>query len=182
MMDVLYGEEVRPRLCFEFFEHLSGCVRCRQEYIELVETREMLAEWEPEEMVGEIVGISQNSISSGKLRPSLNWWPLSQKVAAGILIAVGAYTVFQAVGIVPARATVTVSEAQLTEVIHDVTLARQMEDWHEIGKALLSLKEEIEAKNRLTMHAVYEDMQTLEQRYVHALEESNQNVRTLMGQ
>jgi hypothetical protein len=75
-----------------------------------------------------------------------------------------------------------VSEAQLTEVIHDVTLARQEDDWRVIGEALLSLKEELEVKNRLEIRAVYEDMQNLEQRYVHALEESNRQVKTLISQ
>lgn len=182
MIDVLYGEEVRPRLCFEFFEHLAGCARCRQEYIELVETREMLVEWEPEEISREVAPVFQNVARPRKPRLSLNWWGLMQKVAAGVLIAVGAFSVLQAVGIVPTRSMVTVSEQQLTEVIHDVTLARQVEDWHEIGKALLSLKEEVEARNRLTLRTVYEDMQSLEQRYIQALEENNRNVKTLIGQ
>jgi hypothetical protein len=182
MMDVLYGEEVRPRICFDFFEHLGECSKCRQEYVELVETREMLAEWETEDLRGDLVGIPQAFVSSSlKPRASLNWWPLLQKVAAGVLIAVGAFWIFQAIGILPAPDTLAVSEAQLTEVIHDVTLARQVEDWHEIGRALLNLKEEMDAKNRLEMRAIYETMQDLEQRYVNALEESNRNVKVLMN-
>ncbi len=181
MIDILYGEEVRPRLCFEFFAHLGECTECRQEYIELIETREMLAQWEPEEITGEEVAIVRTGFDSRGSRRNWQWWSLLQKVAAGVLIAVGVFTVFQATGILPARDSAAVSEAQLTEVIHDVTLARQVEDWRVIGEALLELKEELEMKNQMEIRAVYEDMQNLEQRYVHALEESNRQVRTLMG-
>ena len=48
MIDVLYGEEVNPRLGFEFFQHLSQCSECNREYGEMVETREMLGEWKVE--------------------------------------------------------------------------------------------------------------------------------------
>jgi hypothetical protein len=177
MIEVLYGEVDQPRLSFEFFEHLSECTKCRQEYIELVETREMLAEWEPEEVAVN----SQSVISTPRPRLVLTWWPLLQKVAAGLLIAVGAYSVLQMAGLLPAHNSFTVSEAQLTEVIHDVTLARQVEDWRVIGEALLNLKEELDATNRLEIRAVYEDMQDLEQRYVHALEESNRHVKSLLN-
>jgi predicted anti-sigma-YlaC factor YlaD len=180
MIDVLYGEEDRPRVCFDFFEHLGQCSKCRQEYIELVETREILAEWEPEEMVGS--AIPQTSSGRLKFQASVNWGQWLQKVAATVLIAFGAFAVLQAIGILPARDSITVSEAQLTEVIHDVTLARQVEDWHEIGKALLNLKEEMEAKNRIEMRAVYENMENLERGFVQALEENNRNVKVLMKQ
>jgi len=182
MMDVLYGEEVGPRLCFEFFEHLAQCSKCNQEYAELVETREMLSEWEPEEMVSEVVAIPIPAIEYPDRKLSPKWWPLLQKVAAGVLIVFGAYSLVQSTGLLPEKGTVTVSESRLAEVIHDMTLARQVEDWREIGKALLAMQEGLEARNRMQVQAVYEDMQNLEQRYVHALEENNRQVKNLVGQ
>jgi len=181
MMDVLYGEEVGPRLSFEFFEHLAHCSKCNQEYAELVETREMLSEWEPEEMAAEPVAIPTSGIKYPDRKASLQWWPLLQKVAAGVLMVFGAYSLFQSTGLLPEKGTVTVSETQLAEVIHDMTLARQVEDWREIGKALLAMQEGLETRNRLQVQAVYEDMQNLEQRYVQALEENNRQVKNLVG-
>ena len=181
MIDVLYGEDVSPRRGLEFFEHIGECANCRQEYMKLVETREMLAEWEPEEAGSGIVQLPQTILQNKRPTPGQQWWPLLQKVAAGVLIVAGAFSLFQAVGISPSRGT-TVSEAQLAEVIHDVTLARQVEDWRVIGTALLELQENLDAKNRLEIRAVYDDMQTLEQRYVHALEESNRQVKSLVRQ
>lgn len=182
MMDVLYGEEVGPRQCFEFFEHLAQCSKCNQEYAELVETREMLSEWESEGMVSEVVAIPTPEVNYPDRKASAGWWPLLQKVAAGVLIVFGAYSLVQSTGLLPEKGTVTVSEARLAEVIHDMTLARQVEDWREIGKALLAMQEGLEARNRLQVQAVYEDMQNLEQRYVYALEESNRQVKTLISQ
>jgi len=147
-----------------------------------METRELLAEWESEEMAPETVAFSQASNRFSMRRKSQTWWPLLQKVAAGVLIAVGAFSVIQSTGLLPAGDTAMVSESQLAEVIHDVTLARQEDDWRVIGEALLSLKEELEVKNRLEIRAVYEDMQNLEQRYVNALEESNRQFKTLISQ
>jgi predicted anti-sigma-YlaC factor YlaD len=181
MIDVLYGEDVSPRQGLEFFEHIGKCATCRQEYMDLVETREMLAEWEPEETGSGIVQFPQTALPERTLKRGQQWWPLLQKVAATVLIVAGAFSVFQSAGILPSRGT-TVSQAQLAEVIHDVTLARQEQDWHVIGTALLELQENLEAKNTLGIRAVYDDMQTLEQRYVHALEESNRHVKALVRQ
>jgi hypothetical protein len=180
MMDVLYGEEVAPRLCFEFFQHLSDCSQCRQEYRELLDTRELLAEWETEDDYTGSVRVPQRAGFPPKILRQLQWWPLLQKVAATVLILVGAVSLLQTIGLGPQKAGV-VSDKQLTEILHDVTVARQVEDWRVIGKALLSMKEDLEDQDRLHIQAVYEDIHVVEQRFVQALEESNRNVRTLMG-
>jgi len=180
MIDILYGEEIHPRVGFEFFAHIGECDRCRGEYLELIETREMLAGWEPEEVDSDVAW-SPGSKDVSRRGLIVGWWPLLQKLAAAVLITVGALSVFQSIGVFPASGkAATISEAQLTEVIHDVTLARQVEDWRVIGEALLELKEELEARNQMQLRTVYEDLQTLEQRYVNALEESNRQVRMLI--
>jgi hypothetical protein len=180
MMDVLYGEEVAPRLCFEFFQHLSECAQCRQEYEELLGTRELLAEWKPEEHYTPLVRVPQKTAFKLKRLRYLQWWPLLQKVAATVLILVGAMALLQSIGLGP-RKTRTVSDTQFTEILHDVMLARQVEDWKVIGEALLTMKEQLEAQDRLQIQAVYEDLHVLQQRYVQALEENNRQVRTLIG-
>ena len=179
MMDILYGEDVSPRGCFEFFEHLGTCDRCRDEYLELLETREMLGEWAAEEIVPPEV--ETPSAVAWKPRRRVQWWPLMQKVAAGVLILVGAFSIVQSFGVLPSRNMVA-SEARLAEFIHDVTLAQREDDWRMIGEALLSLKEEVDAQNRLGMENVYQDMRSQEKRFVEALEESNRYVKTLITQ
>ena len=54
MMDVLYGEELNPDRCLEFFRHLESCPDCKAEYLELVETRSLLAQWDLGQAVPEV--------------------------------------------------------------------------------------------------------------------------------
>ncbi len=49
ILDVVYGEELQSRVCFDFFKHLDGCPDCSSEYREFMTTREMLQGWELEE-------------------------------------------------------------------------------------------------------------------------------------
>jgi hypothetical protein len=178
MMDILYGEEVSPRQALEFFKHLSDCPSCEKEYLEFVQTREVLAEWKPEEATELKFDLPQIAVSRSAWRT--DWWPLVQKVAAVILIAAGAISLTQWIGLWP-RPNATVSEIQLAEMVHDLMVERQVEDWRVIGAALLSLKEELETKNRVEMQTVYQDMFNLEQRYVKALEDNNRQVQTLLN-
>jgi hypothetical protein len=179
MMDVLYGEDVQPRQAFEFFSHLKDCTRCEQDYVELVETRELLSEWSVEEAQGPLVDFNSSSPVTGYWK-SVEWGTLLQRVAAGFLILMGAVAVLQSSGLI-ARPEAGVSESQLTEMIHDVVLARQVEDWKVIGAALLELKEEMEAQDRLHMKSVYEDLYSLENRYIEVMEENNRHIQTMLS-
>ena len=49
ILDVVYGEEVDSRACFNFFRHLDECRDCSAEYKEFLSTREMLKDWELDE-------------------------------------------------------------------------------------------------------------------------------------
>jgi argininosuccinate lyase len=66
-------------------------------------------------------------------------------------------------------------------MIHDVVLARQVEDWKVIGAALLELKEEMEAQDRVHMKSVYEDLYSLENRYIEVMEENNRHIQTMLS-
>ena len=178
MMDVLYGEEVHPRQALDFFTHLKDCPRCEQDYAELVETREVLSDWSVEEAEGPLVHFDPPRAVTGYWK-SIEWGTLLQKVAAGFLILVGAVSVLQSGGLFP-RSEVGLSETELTEMIHDVVLARQVEDWKVIGAALLELKEELEAQDRVQMKSVYEDLYSLERRYIDVMEENNQHIKTML--
>lgn len=182
MVDVLYGEEIESRTAFEFFRHLSACSHCEAEYLELLETREILGTWE-DPVTDKVVEKPEAIAPKWKLS-RITWLPGLQKIAAGILILVGLFGILQYAGIIPqqnARA-MTVSDEQLARMIHDVLVEKQVEDWKVIGSALLSLKEEIEMQNRLGIQSVYQDMDELKHRYVLALEDYNRQVQKLVNQ
>jgi len=179
MMDVLYGEEVHPRQAFDFFTHLKDCPRCEQDYAELIETRELLSDWSVEEAEGPLVNFDPPGAVTGYWK-SIEWGTLLQRVAAGFLILVGAVSVLQSGGLVP-RSEAGLSETALTEMIHDVVLARQVEDWKVIGAALLELKEEMEAQDLVLMKSVYEDLYSLERRYIDVMEENNRHIKTVLS-
>ena len=180
MVDVLYGEEIDSRTAFEFFKHLSTCSDCEADYFELLETRELLGQWD-EPVSEEIV---DKSTIVPRIRKKISWLPLVQRIAAGILIFIGIFAMLQYVGVIPQQnhRAITVSDEQLALMIHDVLVARQVEDWRVIGTALLGLKEEIEMQNRLGIESVYQDIDHLRHRYVLALEENNRHVQKLLNQ
>lgn len=178
MMDVLYGEELNAMTCFQFFRHMDDCSDCRAEYREVLETREILAEWKIEEDGSAIELDSKPFVRPGR-KAGIGWFPVFQRIAAGILILLGAVSVLQMSGILPDR-RVVVNERQLTEMVHDMILARQEQDWRIIGTALLEVKEELEARRRVEMQVAYEELNDLESRFVNALEENNRQVQTLL--
>jgi hypothetical protein len=179
MMDILYGEDVLPRQAFDFFSHLKDCPRCEQDYVELLETRELLSDWSIEEAQEPLVDFKPSSVVT-RYWKSVEWGALFQRVAAGFLILMGAVAVLQSSGLI-SRSEAGLSESQLTEMIHDVVLARQVEDWKVIGAALLELKEEMEAQDRVHMKSVYEDLYSLENRYIEAMEENNRHIKTMLS-
>jgi hypothetical protein len=138
-----------------------------------------LADWSVEEAPEGLVPLDELTTQSGSWQ-SIQWWQLLQRAAAGLLILVGALAVIQSVGLLP-RADSNLSEAELTEMIHDVVLARQVEDWKVIGAALLELKEEMEAQDRIQMKAVYEDLYSLERRYIEVMDENNRQISVLLS-
>lgn len=178
MIDFVYGEEVSPRLSYEFFAHLQDCTHCDREYRELLETREMLAEWEVPpgiDEAGEPIRSDGPWSGRGQWRA---WLPDIGRIAAGILVLFGAFSLLQSVGLVPSR-NQPVTEQKVEQMVHDLVLARQQETLKVIGEALLDIKEDMEDRSRLNLENVYGDLYTLEQKYLDALEENNQQLRRL---
>lgn len=126
MMDVLYGEMLDSRACFEFFRHLQDCSECEQEYMQLIETRERLGEWEISES-GQLptpIAAAAPADQALPIRSRLGTlgagsWVL--RAAAALLMAVGALALLQRVGIhLPGETPVEVKRAALVEMAGDV--------------------------------------------------------------
>jgi hypothetical protein len=171
MMDILYGEDVRPAEAAGFFLHLRQCADCSEEYLELLGTREMLQGWSLPAESPEPVRIPEPAV---RWRPD-RWFAVLHKVAAAILMLAGAVFLLQRVGVLPAGAR-NLNEEQLQRMIHEVVVARQDESLRVIGEALLSIKEELELRDRARIESVYHDIYTMEQRWLETLESRNRRV------
>ncbi len=178
MIDCVYGEEVSPRLSYEFFAHLRDCSSCDREYRELLETRELLADWEMPgglERRTDRVQADEPWVKRGRWRA---WLPDIGRIAAGILVLFGAFSLLQSAGLIPGR-NEPVTQRQVEEMVHDLVLARQQETLKVIGQALLDIKEDMEDRSRVNFETVYGDLYSLEEKYLDALEENNQQMRRL---
>ena len=179
MIDVLYGEEVNPRQGFEFFQHLSECPGCNREYMELVETREILGEWKLGHQTATEGQTRQTVLASGPWIGQVRWWPLLQKIAAGFLIVVGVVSILQYMGYLGGKRLV-ISERQLTETVQDMIVNQQTQERQLMLRALLRVKEDVELQQRTNVDQIEQYLISLEQRYVDNLEENNQYLRTLL--
>ncbi len=183
ILDVVYGEEVPSRTCFDFFKHLDGCPDCSSEYRELLTTREMLQSWELDEPSAAEPPVNNGAkpwMQSQRRRlGSVSWWSMLQKVAAGFLILMGIVSIFQHYGYLGGR-KVLVSEKQLTEMVHDMIVVDQTEERRMIGKALVAFREDVEAQRSQDMQDVYNNLVSLEQRYADNLEENNRYLKVLL--
>ncbi|GEM_PF-1268769 len=180
MIDVLYGEEVSPRQGFEFFQHLSECPGCNREYMELVETREILGEWKVGHQNAKARETRQAVLASGPWLSQVRWWPLLQKIAAGFLIVVGVVSILQSMGFLGGKRMV-ISERQLTETVQDMIVDQQTQERQLMLRALLRVKEDVELQQRTNVDQLEQYLISLEQRYVDNLEESNHYLRTLLS-
>lgn len=180
MIDVLYGEEVKPRLGFEFFQHLSQCSECNREYVEMVETREMLGEWKVEHQRASQPETGRAAFAFRRSLGRIGWWPVFQKIAAGFLIIVGVVSISQYMGYLGGQRLV-ISEQQLTETVQDRIVAQQTEERQLMLRALLRVKEDMELQQRTNVGQLEQYLLTLEQRYVENLEENNHYLRTLLS-
>ena len=144
MMDVLYGEELSPERCLEFFRHLESCPDCKAEYLELVETRSLLAQWDLGQAVPEA-----GAVTGGKVRRLLRRidrspaWRTVYKAAACILILLGMTVIARDLGWAE-RATLEVSRQELETMINDVTIARQEEERRLIGQYVIQVRDDLE--------------------------------------
>ena len=177
MLDIVYGEEVDPEKAYEFFSHLKGCPGCDREFLELAETRTRLGSWIGKDTAQEQPEASRIHLPARRF----NWWGTVQKIAASLLIAAGAIAAGQAVGVIPQK-QVQIPEAQLTRMINDIVVERQSEGWMVIGKALVSLKEDVDARDRQQEEVFYEDLNKMEERFLRVMEQNQSKSRELTSQ
>ncbi|MEE2821799.1 MAG: hypothetical protein VYA53_02340 [Acidobacteriota bacterium] len=177
MIDVLYGEEMSPRKGFEFFKHLGVCSDCDTEYLELLDTREKLGDWNiepPREENFKVVDVSN------KFLKSIPWWTVLQRVAAGVLIMVGAVSIVQHMGYWGGQRLV-VSQQQLTQTVQDMMVAHQDAERQLMLGALLQVKEDIDLRERDNLNQIQRYLVTLEQRYIAGIEENNHYMRNFLS-
>ncbi|RPJ85030.1 MAG: hypothetical protein EHM18_11080 [Acidobacteria bacterium] len=183
ILDVVYGEEVPSRSCFDFFKHLDSCPDCTSEYREFLSTREMLQSWQLEEP-----SAAESSVKSAArpwmqgrrfLLDSGSWWGMLQKVAAGVLILMGIASIFQHYGYLGGR-KVMVSEQQLTEMVHDMIVVSQAQERRVIGQELIRFSEAVDLQRNQDLQDVYNNLVSLEQRYTDNLEENNRYLKALL--
>lgn len=164
MMDVLYGENTEPRQGFEFFSHLQQCDGCQREYLELLETRDLLSTWEIEEE-----GLPQTP--AGWPRRSVTaWikqvgWPVTQRIAAAFLMLVGVAALAQAAGLWQSD-RVTVSRDQLMQMVNDMFVLQETEQNKRIGRALVDLADEVNLSHRVDLYAMDSRIFSLEKLYL----------------
>lgn len=180
MIDVLYGEEMSAHLCYEFFQHLEGCAECKREYREMLETRDLLGEWGQESGQSPDLKLEWPSRSFRDALWGVRWWPATQRLAAGILIAFGVIAILQSMGLLGGE-KVMVSEPALTEMVHDMILAEQAMERQLTLRALLEVKEDIELDQVRRSQQLQHYLVGLEQRYVENLEESTHYLKTLLS-
>ena len=178
MIDVLYGEEMHPRVGFEFFEHLGECSRCNLEYLELLGTREKLGDWKIEQQRASRFEVGDPSRAFLRRIP---WWSLLQKVAAGVLIVVGAISILQSTGYLGGK-RLMVFQQQLTETVHDMIVVQQERERELILQALLQVTEDVELRERDNLGQMQQYLVSLEQRYIEGIEENNYYMRTILSQ
>ncbi|RPI28838.1 MAG: hypothetical protein EHM61_03795 [Acidobacteria bacterium] len=184
ILDVVYGEEMNSRTCFDFFKHLDSCPDCSGEYKEFLTTRETLQEWEVEEPPDLQVPAGRLSKPWLQKQPRRrfelgSWWPTLQKVAAGFLILMGVVSIFQHYGYLGGR-KVLVSEQRLTEMMQDLIVVNQKDERKLIGQMLVHLKEDVEFQRKEDMQDIYNNLVSLQQRYNDNLEESNRYLKVLL--
>lgn len=177
MIDILYGEETDARQCFKFFDHLNRCSGCQGEYLELLDTRERLGEWE---IAGQADLTPPDIPFAFTFQHGRHWWPLLQKIAAGFLIAMGIVSILQYGGFWGEQKLV-VQERQLTQMVHDMIVDQQVNEREMMLRALLQVKEDVELRQQNGVDQLQRYMIALEQRYVDNLEENNQYLRTLLS-
>lgn len=181
LMDVLYGEDIGSEACYDFFKHLQVCRDCDSEFQELLDTREVLGLWNMEapEIAPPVV---LKEVSPGsRLRQFVSsGWPLLQRIAAGILILVGAISIMQSMGFWQSE-KVLVSEQQLLEMVNDMIVLRQAEERKIIGQALVNFADEVALKQQDNLHSVDGRITTLERRYLDNIEQTNHYLKTLLS-
>lgn len=177
MIDILYGEETDARQCFKFFDHLNRCSECQGEYLELLDTREQLGQWE---ITGQSDLTTPDIPYATTFQHGRPWWPFLQKTAAGFLIAIGIFSILQFMGLLGGQRLV-VPERQLTQMVHDMIVDQQLNEREMMLRVLLQVKEDVELQQQNGVDQLQRYVISLEQRYVDNLEENNRYLQVLLS-
>lgn len=181
MVDAACGEDLSIRDSFQVFRHLESCQTCESEFHELLVTREQLQGWVIDEVdLPPFEPVDGRSWGRKTLRWVASTGPWFQKVAAAVLILVGAYTVLQTAGFLGGQ-TVTVNQQQLMEMVNDMIVIRQAEERKIIGQALVNFADEMAVRQRMNSESVDAELKALEYRYLENIEETNSYLRTLLS-
>lgn len=133
MIEVLYDEGISPVHTAELFSHLDNCSACRSDFLDLTQARRWLGSWEIE--TGALPSASPVPVSGAR------WWPVVLRLAASVLIVVGAVSIFRETRLW--GDSLSVSERQLMELVTDIVVSRQTEQEQLFGRALRSVTDEV---------------------------------------
>ena len=173
MIDVLYHEGESPAQSAEFFRHLDGCSSCRNDFLGLIQARQWLGAWDIEE---------EEAVAPTKVRPAsgFNWWSALQKLAASVLIVVGAVSIFRGTGLW--GDSLSVSERQLMELVTDIVVSRQTEHELVIGNVLRSVADSASLQQAAYQQDLGLRLQVLEESILQASEERDRLLQMLVIQ
>ncbi len=173
MIDVLYDEGASPVHSAEFFRHLEGCRSCRNDFLGLIQARQWLGTWDIEE---------EEAAAPPSLRSAsgFNWWSGVQKLAASVLIVVGAVSILRGTGLWGDR--ISVSERQLMELVTDIVVSNQTEHELLIGHALRSVADSVSLEQAVYQQDLGLRLRDLEEGILQASEERDRLLQMLAVQ
>ncbi len=183
MMDALYSEEMAPEVCYGFFQHLNDCTECRSEYLELLETRQALSEWEIEEFPAEAAVPAAPLGARWPRFRTRGWsrgWAVARDVAAALLILIGAASVLQGVGLWEAD-RMTVSKRGLVEMMNDIYVANSAVDRRLFGQALVNFSDDINDQRQRDQNELADRIYFLEQQLLEVREENGRYLKALLS-
>ncbi len=178
-LDVLYGEQVEPRDCYDFFRHLENCSDCDAEYQHLLEARDWLSEWTlDQEPLPELPDVSE--LGPAPLRrvwnhPALFWL---RQAAAAVVITLGLFTLVQQARLL-GEDRVEVSEQELVEMVNDLIVQHEMSERRLIGQEWMDFADDLNLRQQVLARDVAQRLYELEERYLVQLEENNQYLQAL---
>ncbi len=149
MMDVLYGEERDSRVCFEFFRHLEGCSDCKNEYLELIETREILSDWRIGESSAplekpdrshrtELAPVAMPSSTAARESWFNQTWAIAQRIAAIVLVVEGAISLLGQAGLeIGGGEKLRVSQDDLVVLVSDMMESKLIRERDQVNRSVL---------------------------------------------
>lgn len=172
MIEVLYDEGISPGHTAELFSHLDNCPACRSDFLDLTQTRRWLGLWEIE--AEDLPPASPVPV------PGTRWWPTVLRLAASVLIVVGAVSILRGTRLW--GDSLSVSERQLMELVTDIVVSRQTEQEQLFSRALRSVTDEVSLQQAAYSEDLALRLQALERSIRKASRERDRILRILTVQ